>query len=221
VDGDFDVVEEARAIGGAEPGKDGEAADGNETSGGGDAFALLAARLIYVQRQHKYLDRASGLLNLMLDEPRLKLLAARLGVRGAMAQGARSIAARLAVPGSGMRYAVDLTMVPGEGALVTLSGAPRANTWWPSTLVPKIGATEADAQPWLDHARALIPIEAERGRVLDRLAWALQHLGRKINSALILVGEGYVPATVLDGAWRAQPRGRAGVEDRRELQHLP
>ena len=193
VDGDFDVVEEARAIGGAEPGKDGEAADGNETGGGvsnggansGDAFALLAASLIYVRDQHRWMDTVSGHL---LDEPRLRLHAVRLRVPGAMAQGARSLASRLGRPDSGMRWAVTQTMRPGQGVLVEERVGLAANIWRPSALVPLAGAGCADAQPWLEHARRLIPDDADRERVLDRLAWALQHPGRKINSALVLHG---------------------------------
>lgn len=174
-------VEEGEADAAGGGGGDG----GGGSGGAGGAFDALAARLIYVRRHHRYLDRATRHLILMIDEPRLKMLAARLGVAGAWGQGAKSVAARLAREGSGMRVAVDLTMVPGGGEIIEGPGGPLANTWRPTTLVPAIGG---DAGMWVRHAEALIADEADRARVFDRMAWALQHPGRKINSALVLFG---------------------------------
>jgi hypothetical protein len=179
VDGDFDVVEEASGGAGSAPSGKPEAA------GGDDAFNALAGSLIYVREVHRWRDTVTGLL---MDEPRLKAHAARLGVGGAWAQAGKSLAARLARPGSAMRWAVGLTMRPGGPELLEEDGRMAANIWRPSTVAPLVGATDDDVAPWLEHARLLIPDETDRNRVLDRMAWILQNPGRKINSAMVLVG---------------------------------
>jgi len=185
---EFDTVPEAEA--GSQPlaSPPGKFDDpGVEDGPGSLAFRLLAARVIYVVKHHRYQDRETFLL---LDEPRLRLLAEELRVPGAQARGGKSLVARLAHPDSGMRRAHSLTMRPGQGALVMEDdGRLHANIWQAPRLVPWTGATEEDARPWLEHARRLIPNEADRNRVLDRLAWAIQHPGRKINSALVLLGD--------------------------------
>jgi hypothetical protein len=179
VDGDFDVVEEARAIGGAEPGKDGEAAGGTD-----DPFVLLLARIRYVRSPRGWLDR-DGVL---MDDQQMCAEAAALRVSKYMTRGAKGLVARLLHPDSGLRRAAGLTMRPGAGELVEEDGRPMANTWRPSTVVPLAGATDDDVAPWLEHARLLIPDAADRERVLDRLAWILQHPGRKVGSMLVLLG---------------------------------
>ena len=216
---EFDVVAEAEE--GSRPAARGKLAtpEANDAGDVGDAggpgaaaaFQILAARLIYVTRQHRWRDTLTGLL---LDEPRLRLLAEKNGVKGAQGRGAKALVARLARPGSGMRQALSLTMRPGQGELVDEGGQPHANTWTPSKIVPLAGATAADAGPWLEHARRLIPNDADRERVLDRLAWALQNPGKKVNSALVLLGEQETGKdTLLQAFWMAVgPHNRALVE---------
>jgi len=169
--------------------------------GGGGRFAALAARVTYVQALHRWLDRETWIL---LDEPRLKQTAQRMGVEGAMFQGGKGIAARLGLEGSGMRWVVGVTMRPGQGETVREAWGVCANTWRPSALKPRAGATAEDADVWLEHARRLIPDERDRERVLDRLAWALQNPGRKINSALVLIGgQGTGKDSLLSPFWAA------------------
>jgi hypothetical protein len=176
---EFDVVEDAEA-GSAPP----PMPDAMERRTGKLA-ELLAGRVIYVARLHRWMDLES---RLPLDEARLRMLGQMLGVGGSMAGGPKSLAARLARADSGMRRVISLTMRPGAGEIVDEDGQACLNTWTPSRLVPLRGAGPADVRPWLDHAERLIPEEGDRRRVLDRMAWALQNPGKKINSALILVG---------------------------------
>lgn len=172
---EFDVVPEAEA--GSEPlPPPGPAAR---------AFRGLAGRLIYLARQHRWLDTETRLL---MDEQRLRMLAESIGVGGAQLKGSNSVAARLARRSSGMRQALSITMRPGLGEMVLEAGQVHVNVWRPSALVPKRGATAADCEPWIRHAERLIPDESDRRRVLDRMAWALQNLGKKINSAIIMIG---------------------------------
>jgi hypothetical protein len=170
--------------------------------GRGEAvLSVLAGRVVYVARLHRWMDLETRLL---MDEPRLRLEAARLGVAGAMLGGPKSVAGRLARADSGMRRVVSLTMRPGADLVLEEDGQLCLNTWRPSSLVPLKGATAADARVWLDHAERLIPEERERRRVLDRMAWALQNPGRKINSALVLVGDQETGKdTFLVPFWRA------------------
>ena len=158
---------------------------GGDGAPGRGRLAELAARVIYIQELHRYLDRETFLL---LDEPRLKQIANRMGIEGAKSQGAKGVTARLSLPGSGMLFAVRPTMRPGQGVMVEEPWGACANTWRPSALKPRAGATAEDAAVWLAHAEAMIPNADDRGRVLDRMAWGLQNLGRKINSALVLLG---------------------------------
>jgi hypothetical protein len=202
---EFDVVVEAeegsargllpREAAETKPGE----ADARETAGA--AFRKLAARMIYCLTQHRWLDTETFLL---MDELRLRMEAQHMGVGGATVGGRKSLIARLARADSGMRKAHSLTMRPGAGALVDEGGQVHANVWRPSRLVPLRGATAADVKPWLDHAERLIPEESDRRRVIDRLAWALQNPGRKINSALVLQGgQGTGKDTLLVPFWAA------------------
>ena len=200
----FEVVEGPEGSGGIPPWAPfgGEVADGaakGEAARG--RLAELAARVTYVQALHRWLDRETWIL---LDEPRLKQTAQRMGIECAMFQGGKGIAARLGLEGSGMRWVAGVTMRPGRGETVTEAWGVCANTWRPSALKPRAGATAGDAGVWLEHARRLIPDAADRERVLDRLAWALQNPGRKINSALVLIGgQGTGKDSFLSPFWAA------------------
>jgi hypothetical protein len=173
---EFDLVEVEEG----EPGKPCKA----DAAGGAAAFADLVARFRYVRSPRGWLDR-DGVL---LDDQQLAAEAGGMGVAGFMGRGAKGLTARMLHPRSRLRRCVGLTMRPGQGEVVHEPWGPCANLWRPSDLAPRAGATEADAAPWLEHARRLIPNDADRERVLDRFAWILQNPGRKINSALVLLG---------------------------------
>lgn len=144
-------------------------------------FLRLLDRVILVLHPRRYYDEVTGLL---LDDDQLKVVASELGVGGFAAGGQKSVSARLQRHGL-LRRADRLTMRPGQGRMVEEGGRPALNLWRPSALVP----SEADASPWLRHMEALVPDEAERGVLLDRMAFLLQHPGVKINSGLLLLGE--------------------------------
>lgn len=156
--------------------------NGEEDDGGGSGFTRLAKGLIYIEELHRFLDVGDKAL---LDDPRVRARAARLGCAGAYATGAKSIIAQLhGHPAGLLRRVKGLTMRPGQGLLLVEDGRPCVNLWRPSRLVP----SEADAGPWLRHMDRLIPDEAERALTFDVMAFGLQHPGVKINWGLVLLG---------------------------------
>lgn len=67
------------------------------------------------------------------------------------------------------------------------------NVYRPSIIKPKIGATAADAAPWLELAEGLFGKEGKKGsgfgQIMDWAAYLLQHPGKKINWAPVLYSE--------------------------------
>ena len=162
------------------------------TPDGGDAFGRLAARITYISVAHRFHDSATYEL---MDETRLNAEAASMHVPGAGARGAKGLVMRL------MRTAGREGGIVKTHGLVPRPGGARhvmalnehglevlmLNTWLPPARV-KGDDGSIDPGPWLEHMRRLIPNKADRERVLDRLAWAVQNPGVKINSALVILG---------------------------------
>ena len=60
------------------------------------------------------------------------------------------------------------------------------NIWRdPRTTLPS-AASEADVQPWLDHAAFIVPDPIVRAVVLDWMAWVIQHQDKKPNFAIVM-----------------------------------
>jgi len=175
--------------------------------GGPSAFERLARRLVYVQSDDGFYDTATGM---MLNRSQVAALGSELGVGiSAGTTGKKSTAAQLLDhPTVGLRRAAALTMQPGRGLIVEQDGMWCVNQWRPSDLTP----SDADAGLWLDHMRLLIPVAADRERVLDRMGFGLQRLGVKINSALVLLGDhGTGKDMALDPFWAAIGKHNRGM----------
>jgi hypothetical protein len=74
------------------------------------------------------------------------------------------------------------------------------NLWRPSTSKPKLNATSADVAPWFDLVERLFGPEGadEREHFLNWWAYLLQHPGRKIGHAIVIIGgQGVGKDTVL------------------------
>jgi hypothetical protein len=83
------------------------------------------------------------------------------------------------------RKVASLTYRPGGERFIVEDGLECLNTWRGSDLVLPAAVTDADVRPWLEHAAYLLPEVAERGMVLDWMAYRLQRI-EKANFALIL-----------------------------------
>jgi hypothetical protein len=158
----------------------------------------LAARVVYVLDVHRFYDEVTYL---MLDEARLCAVASELGVEGFAVKGKNGIVAQLmGHPGGVLRRAHSLTVRPGLGLLVQEAEGLCVNLWRPSELVPSGG----DPAVWLEHMERLIPDAADRARTIDRMAYALQNPGVKLNSALVLLGgQGTGKDSALQPFWAA------------------
>ncbi len=86
------------------------------------------------------------------------------------------------------RRVAAVTYRPGAGVVVDEDGAPAFNTWRPSRLRPRPGATDEDVRPWLDLAERVLPDPRERGWFLDWLASLIQHPGVKPAFGVVLGG---------------------------------
>jgi hypothetical protein len=203
-----EVEAAAGGVGGADrPGGAGGGSGGVGADADLSPFERLGRRLVHVMKDDKFYDTASGL---MLDRSQVGALGAELDVGiSAGATGKKSTWAQLLDhPNIGLQRAAALTMLPGEDLLVEVDGRVCVNQWRPSRLVP----SDADASVWLDHMRFLIPDEADRERVLDRMAFGLQRLGVKINSALVLLGkQGTGKDMALDPFWAAIGQHNIGM----------
>jgi len=211
MEGDAGGVPRARRPGGA--GRSGGSLGADVGEGDGEelsAFMRLAARVVYVKGLHRFFDVVD---RTMMDEARLCVEAGRMGVEGFAVKGKNGVVAQLVGhPGGVLRHAQGVTMRPGQGLLVQEEEGVCVNLWRPTELVPKGGRGDASAIPWEAHAARLIPNEKDRRRVLDRMAFALQYPGVKINSALVLLGgQGTGKDTFLDPFWAAVGRHNLSV----------
>jgi hypothetical protein len=88
-----------------------------------------------------------------------------------------------------------VTYAAGEDVLVERSGQDYGNRW-----VNRRPATVAgDASPWLAHVERMIPDEAEREHVLNVMAYKVQNPSRKINHAVLHIGN---PGSGKDTMWQ-------------------
>ena len=72
------------------------------------------------------------------------------------------------------------------------------NRWRPSDLKPRLGATEADAKPWLDHLERLVPEAADREHLTKYMGHRLQHTAIKVNHGIMMGG---LPGIGKDALW--------------------
>jgi hypothetical protein len=91
----------------------------------------------------------------------------------------------------GAKALVGVTYAPGEQVLVARDGLVYGNTW--INFRPDVSGSDAmserDIQPWLDHARLLVPDERELAHVLNVMAFKVQHPNVKINHAVLHGGD--------------------------------
>ena len=95
----------------------------------------------------------------------------------------------------GARALVGVTYAPGEDILCAREGLVYANRWRDAR--PSVAAG-ADAGPWLEHARRMIPDDAEREHVLNVMAFKVQNPNVKINHAVLHGGH---PGSGKDTLW--------------------
>lgn len=171
-----------------------------------EQLGRLAAVLIYVLNAHRFLDSERLML---LDESRVNAIAGVARTKGAFMRGQKGLMARL-LAHPALRTVDTLTNQPGGPEIVhdevnelgaTVSAV---NLWRPSKRTPLAGAGAEEAGLWLEHMRRLLPDDADRERVLNRLGWALRNPGRKMNSALVLLGgQGAGKDVALEPFWQA------------------
>ncbi len=153
---------------------------------GGEAAERACVDEVYVRRQAKLLDRRNGAL---------------ISERAFLVDKAREFdgnvveATEAWLTGQAARCEIveDLVYDPAKpGGIVTDGRGSRLyNTYLPSTLMATGAGTEEDVRPWLSLLRALDLEEGEaaEGWLLDRMAWIVQHPGRKINHGVLMGGE--------------------------------
>jgi hypothetical protein len=175
---------------------------GADVGEGAGPFMRLARRVVYIKKTYRFMDGAD---DMAMDEARLKALGGQEKIPGSAVGGTKGLVARLmahAVSGQdaidrvnrgedagGMLVVHSMTLRPGGPRIMmeaTEEGhvVPMLNLWRPTRLVPSDG----DAGLWVEHMTRLIPNAADRERTIDRFAFALQNLGVKLNSALVLLG---------------------------------
>jgi hypothetical protein len=179
--------------------KEGEETEAERTNPA--PFAGLLRRVSFVVEELRWFDAEK---RRVMKLEGLQHLAGRMTVKGHANTGAKSIAARLHAHPD-LVVLVGLGCYPGQGPIVegvNESGERGlcGNFWKRGGVEP----TDADPSVWLELVNAVIEDEVDRERVLDRLAWMLQHPGKKANGALVLVGpQGAGKDTLLVPFWAA------------------
>jgi hypothetical protein len=150
----------------------------------------MLARYVWVQQLERYVDLQTGAMLSGRAFNAANTSVAPFGRTGVQSAEAEFQNAR------GARKAKIATYRPGMPALIDDENAfgtrvSAVNLWHPSPIVPLDGVTEAAVRPWLDLVDALFgePGAEAREHFLDWWAYAIQKPGRKINHALVLLGE--------------------------------
>ena len=88
---------------------------------------------------------------------------------------------------NGARALVGITYAAGEDLICTRNGMPHGNRWRDAR--PDVsGVLGVDIDPWLDHVARMVPNAIERAHVLNVMAFKVQHANRKINHAILHMG---------------------------------
>lgn len=95
----------------------------------------------------------------------------------------------------GARALVGITYAPGESILCAREGLVYGNRWRDAR--PSVSGG-GDVSPWLEHAKRMIPDDAEREHVLNVMAFKVQNPNRKINHAVLHGGN---PGSGKDTLW--------------------
>jgi hypothetical protein len=150
------------------------------------AYDRMLARYVYVSGIDRYVDVTTGqtLTSKAFNS-------GNVAVRPFGLSGEKSAEATFQnAPGA--RKVATATYRPGQGAIINeqINGATMAtaNLYRPSTLR---AIRNGDATPWLNHVAALFgPAgSATREHFLDWCAFIVQNPGKKINHAIVLLGE--------------------------------
>ena len=88
-----------------------------------------------------------------------------------------------------------LTYAAGQSVLCAREGAVYGNRWIDARPRP---AGDMDASRWLEHAKRMIPDDAEREHVFDLMAFKLLHPDRKVNHGVL---HGGVEGSGKDSLW--------------------
>jgi hypothetical protein len=169
---------------------------------------------VFIQNQNKVLDRLTGTMS---------SVQAYLTVRAREFAGDKQAAEETYLVGAQAltEHVKDLTFDPAlpTGVVTTPEGARLYNTYRPSLLVPRGNGRDEEVRPWLDLLRALSLEggEEEERMLLDRLAWTVQHPGRKINHGVLIggrkgIGKDSLLAPVLDAVGRHNVNVADGAE---------
>ena len=112
-------------------------------------------------------------------------------VAPAGSRGTRAAANQLVNSGE-LQLVAGMTYLPGHPKLVTWNfgndNAVYWNKWTPFEFPMPEEVTDKDVQPWLNHVEYLFEDKEDREYLLDYLAHVVQHRGRKIRWAPIILG---------------------------------
>lgn len=87
----------------------------------------------------------------------------------------------------GAHTLVGVTYAAGEALICTRDGLPYGNRWRDAR--PDVSGVEpGNIDKWLDHVERMVPDETERRHVLDVMAFKIQNANRKINHAILHMG---------------------------------
>jgi Family of unknown function (DUF5906) len=152
-------------------------------------FEKMVARYVWVESLGRYYDMETGQLTAGREFNAANVAVATFGCSGNRTAEAKFQNAPNA------RKVATITLRPGEPPITTEAneyGVPvsAVNLWRPSNVKANKQATDRDVEPWLDLVRKLFGKEdtPECKYFLDYCAYLLQHPGRKIGHALVIVG---------------------------------
>lgn len=88
----------------------------------------------------------------------------------------------------GAQALVGVTYAAGESVIVTRDGDLYGNRWRDAR--PDVqNMRDMDISMWMDHARSLVPEQAELDHILDVMAFKVQHPEIKVNHAILHAGD--------------------------------
>lgn len=154
-----------------------------------EAVAGAAKLLTYWPEEQLWIVRASGE---RLSHGALNHHAVGMGVSAAGKTGVQSAAAKLRNSRL-VQDIVGVTYAPGKDRVFTWKWAgregPHFNRWrsgLPANLPAAV--SDADVRPWLEHLEWLYPDATERMEYVRWMAFILQHPGKKVRWAPVLLG---------------------------------
>ena len=159
----------------------------------------MFARYVWVERVGAVVDRQAGAGYALLDKQAFNARNWQVGDPSDTKKSAWAVFMRHGAQRTTVR---SLTYRPGGQLFYKETEGLCFNIWQPGPPLPAApegGDTDADIEPWLQHLAYLIPVEQERGVLLDWLAWVVQHPSEKPNWGVLIGGaHGIGKSTMLD-----------------------